>query len=596
MKSFIHLANSFGCALFLILALASSWGSERGRPDFQQPEQDKEESFLSDGKLVSKYLDEHTTVVETRVGDCLVGQNKGEKETILTSPENGTVNRSELSCPLPIDVTSPWKITYSARSKLMTYTFGGNTVSVRVTHPVSEIFVRARGAGNGIYVAPTSFKDSYRGRSTFSNDLNGGDPKTLNLENVIQMFVPGVQIIRITLEHITDEFELEEFAKMRNASPPPERSQLAFQIKLNCNTPALDPLPTSGSLAYDQWNSDYEVSASEGTIISNVTQHGRPLATGEDGIRMPFGLLKTAQRSVPTRFNLVPNGATGDFEWCLLVKFKDTTIGNARVLRATYQLHSDHECIRITQWYHFEREYNPYIDPTKVAYPNYLAGVPHPPFITADLYPTAKLAPIVYYEYYSSNDDTVEQLTLPIEVRWSQNTDDSLFDLVSDPNTLFSTVGGVISLAIGTVFFTDSPGYPIEHMEPIIVNGQRGQGNWDNYHYTSDESSLDIPWFNPPGCAECVHMHWRWGDFMNWPNGNLLIPKASNQTVRLFALTQNHALPDNLLVEVNGEAVGGVAQSMIYEGNGKKPFDNVLIHGIAYNGSGELAQPPQGNN
>ena len=63
-------------------------------------------------------------------------------------------------------------------------------------------------------------------------------------------------------------------------------------------------------------------------------------------------------------------------------------------------------------------------------------------------------------------------------------------------------------------------------------------GIWDNYHQTY-QSMVQEPTFVPPepGCPECVHVHWRWGEFaanpifgggpaFGDPPGRPLIPPA----------------------------------------------------------------------
>jgi hypothetical protein len=92
-----------------------------------------------------------------------------------------------------------------------------------------------------------------------------------------------------------------------------------------------------------------------------------------------------------------------------------------------------------------------------------------------------------------------------------------------------------------------------------IKNGQAG--DWDNFHqtynHTVSEPTLHILKLfealkhgNPnklivPGCAECVHIHWRWSNLAlgaQWGNGLPLIPKAdaqrpaSKQSVQIAAV------------------------------------------------------------
>lgn len=76
----------------------------------------------------------------------------------------------------------------------------------------------------------------------------------------------------------------------------------------------------------------------------------------------------------------------------------------------------------------------------------------------------------------------------------------------------------------------------------VIVNGKQFNDpqtghSWDNLHLTSSAvGKVEPPIPVPPGCAECVHFHWRWDAYFTSPrfgNGNPLIRAGSNQDVSI---------------------------------------------------------------
>lgn len=100
-----------------------------------------------------------------------------------------------------------------------------------------------------------------------------------------------------------------------------------------------------------------------------------------------------------------------------------------------------------------------------------------------------------------------------------------------------------------------------EHYSVIAANGKQ-TGSWDNIHQTY-RSFVSEP-LNPMtaaskrvvgGCPECVHSHWRWGQFNGelFNNGNLYLPSGSDQDLALGVVRYhaNEEHPSNFLDLIN---------------------------------------------
>jgi hypothetical protein len=123
-------------------------------------------------------------------------------------------------------------------------------------------------------------------------------------------------------------------------------------------------------------------------------------------------------------------------------------------------------------------------------------------------------------------------------------------------------------------------------------------GVWDNYHQT-DQSMVQEPTFVPPepGCPECVHVHWRWGEFaanptfgggpaFGDPPGRPLIPPGSNQSLDI-AVTRWHAEeedPTDYLNLVLGNPEP-IIQDVVfwYSSTGYQDHDSFFTHGGFFN-------------
>jgi hypothetical protein len=167
----------------------------------------------------------------------------------------------------------------------------------------------------------------------------------------------------------------------------------------------------------------------------------------------------------------------------------------------------------------------------------------------------------------------------------------SLFAKDFDAFVGFSTLGP-------TVFPTVSPylsnALSNEFEVSAITGGQAGIA--DNYHQTS-KATVVLP-LPPPGCPECVHMHWRWSipdvigsavispqslpDILKWGNGQPLIPSGSKQSVDVgvvrYRAGEEHPNADYSTL-LNGESLIGQPTVFWYSATGVQPSDTFFMHG-----------------
>jgi hypothetical protein len=129
-----------------------------------------------------------------------------------------------------------------------------------------------------------------------------------------------------------------------------------------------------------------------------------------------------------------------------------------------------------------------------------------------------------------------------------------------------------------------------EEAFPNVIDEGRA-GPWDNYHQNTDritEPGLQVspPSFGP-GCAECVHIHWRWGksvpDFPGKHDGTPIIPDGSNQSVELavVAFHPGEEHPDDFhdLVGPNAEPLLDDDPLLWYSATGRQAKDTFFLHG-----------------
>lgn len=224
------------------------------------------------------------------------------------------------------------------------------------------------------------------------------------------------------------------------------------------------------------------------------------------------------------------------------------------------------------------QEYSFYPATTKVAFgPTVLLGLSdylHDHF--RGKFSGARFIPKVTYNFIPANGDRLNELRIP------QRLD---FQLRNKPNNI---AGLFKDVDIAPSFPSDVHGNPllVERAFRAIDDGKGSEV--DNLHL-SDESMIDVPTFYA-ACDNCIHMHWRWGTYFNFPDGyqgKPIIPYGSRQSVGVGITRRKRGEEDpqgwrsllnrEKLVTRNGNK--GLDIVFWYEGIGKANFDTFFSHG-----------------
>jgi hypothetical protein len=371
-----------------------------------------------------------------------------------------------------------------------------------------------------------------------------------------------------------------------------------------CQTPALklpdDPVyslpPGLG------WTGEVEVTPNEGLVLRNVALHqlwsppsddvGRKMLTS---LSVPFVQYKT--NSDPEfESRLCPTNIPG----CVsrLVSFQAPTVVVTRtndeivrkiVTEAEYLVGATDDatsCLRVIQRYEFTHELDPNVRGNPMCEPTESTWLA--PLRTG--LTCAKFIPTVSYEFVTSDPAiTLQSVNVPQRAQFdvdgaSANAvalfhdcepfDDSsdcrfpivgkfpldtvgvqtgwLLDALSTIPTLLPVTAPLSVLVRfgvpGVGVFRDENPLRLETYNTVIDRGVAVRPLIDNFHQTSN-TKIQLP-LPPPGCEECVHLHWRWfrcaleiagrgcvdpidDDFMG---GEPLIPDGSKQSLDVAVL------------------------------------------------------------
>jgi hypothetical protein len=395
------------------------------------------------------------------------------------------------------------------------------------------------------------------------------------------------------------------------------------------------------------WSLHASVSRNDGLVISNVRLGRRHMA---NLMSLPYLNLNFLRRdinqTIPARCELIPNsdqmGYVGDsrspngaLRACdilltsrsRLVDFKsEPSDGKTFAIEAKYlldRLDGDpndpltstvpDSCLVVTQRYQFEKVNSP---------------ADGRPFEPNGALPTGKFFPTVEYQYFSDGS-TLNSITMPQRMQFDAR------DINDDPSPKAHSNGAILTcdpnnpVISPTTCSTGFPGAGILHGENplqeeqfvrVIQGGQTKVfsditlthpgifASVDNYHQGPQpvdipDQSIDLPGLGFPGCPGCVHIHWRWGTFLdpdnflgqlvgvdpafNSNNGDLFIPPGSNQDVdvAMVRAKSDEQHPFDFKVLANGEPLlpsSNPQPVFWYAGTGHQPSDKFFIHGGAF--------------
>jgi hypothetical protein len=205
------------------------------------------------------------------------------------------------------------------------------------------------------------------------------------------------------------------------------------------------------------------------------------------------------------------------------------------IILATYEIDRipkrSSGCLIIKQQYVFEQAVDTEVEPAFSCEGSFAPLRRQKPFC-------ARFRPIVSYDYSSLSDgpflrtvNTVQRLDFLVDGRPTVAA--LIRDLDSPlPFQEWAQRHLVLPFVLG-----ENP-LSREQYFHAIVDGRAGQ--WDNVHLT-DGAKIGEP-VPPPGCPECVHIHWRWGGFLDFPNGRPLIGAGSDQSVDIALTSEDHQL------------------------------------------------------
>lgn len=414
------------------------------------------------------------------------------------------------------------------------------------------------------------------------------------------------------------------FKRVRSSS-----SAEAFVVKIS-NQPVV-PRPAPRIVSGFNWSGRASVSDDDGLIMENVTLGARLMAKQ---ISLPYMALTTSKFS-RKRFELKPNSTgTGRSQ---LIGFWIESEGARMIIQATYRIDTlasgSTSYLFVTQRYEFHQQINEEEQPL-------LACEPSQNNIATSLFSNfvcARWKPIASYTFVGQNGETLKSLKMPQRLHFTPDGDPvrgnavirdcerketgtnaepclftslsplSPFEVYASPDSSPSTRVPGIKLKNNTATLGS------EVIEDAIIGGKSKswhstddlaslknpqKGTWDNIHLTRN-AFVDLPVPLPPGCPECVHIHWRWATFfgpgfgdgppqIDGPSGRagyVMIsqkPLPSNQDVKiaLVKFKTGEDDPSDAWTLANGEALASdVGTVLWYLATGYQLSDQFFAHG-----------------
>jgi hypothetical protein len=343
--------------------------------------------------------------------------------------------------------------------------------------------------------------------------------------------------------------------------------------------PRVEPTP----LSLGPWSATVETSDDDGLVLKDVKLGGRNMA---QMISLPYLSLQTSNYS-NDRVELRPDDTGGGPAASRLVGYRvrppapgaEGAYGPFTV-EATYQIRnissSGRSCLRVQQAYEFfgtiDEEESPgefHCEPSQTQSETKL-------FVGLRC---ARLNPVVRYSYCALDGESLTSLKAPQRLHFR-------IELATQANVLL--IRDFDSWVPPFYAVVGANPHASERQYSTIQNGQTVSFSADNYHQSLGTGPVDEP-LPPPGCPECVHTHWRWGRFLDFPIGHPpgapLIPAGSNQsldfaTVRFHSGEEDPANGFESLV--NSEPTVGTDNVLWYSPTGRRASDAFFTHGLFY--------------
>lgn len=292
-------------------------------------------------------------------------------------------------------------------------------------------------------------------------------------------------------------------------------------------TPAPCPeaiAPDSGVIAGDpsEWSMTWDVSAQDGLVVQDVRLRGRYMAA-----QMSVPYVSVAVAGGPSRkVRLTPRPVSGEPVQSHLVDLRRYTDPDdpmpLLILTATYALEGFPEapeaCLLVTQRYEFRK-----LDPNEHVEPSDSTKINRGPARAS------RFKPIVAFSFHGPPGAQIDDLEIPQRLNFRVDgvvPNAAMF--IQDEDELPSSVFDVPYVVPG--------GNPALREATYLGLRPGLPGDVDNFHQ-SFLNKLDEPFPVPPGVPEGVHVHWRWGTFLVFPDalsaGRPLTPRPQSLEVAL---------------------------------------------------------------
>lgn len=340
--------------------------------------------------------------------------------------------------------------------------------------------------------------------------------------------------------------------------------------------------PDDFVLSGNTWTGDVSVSDADGLVVRNVMLGPRFMA---DQISVPYFRLETSRLPV-MRGELTPDGAQ-DTARSRLVGFRRFS-GDPEGAEATYVVDripaGSDSCLVVKQRYEFSAELpeggcEPSGD-LKVKVGGAQIPIPHNPSL-----PCNRWLPLVEYEFVGAGGDTLRLFNAPQRFYFiDDNRSPNLATLFQDNDV----VGPEVSISLGKgvhIGFNDviANRWDVKREAVFSAIAAGAPGPWDNYHqsyqFVTAPTGIPLP---TPGCAECVHIHWRWGKPAgpDFGDGRPLIG-GSNQDVDVAVVAHHFGEehPADFRDLIDNEQVKGQDIVFWYSATGYRQKDAFFRHG-----------------
>ena len=205
--------------------------------------------------------------------------------------------------------------------------------------------------------------------------------------------------------------------------------------------------------------------------------------------------------------------------------------------------------------------------------------------------PCARFRPIVTYDFRASGGEQLNSISTAQRLHFVISSDVGHSSANRGATAVFRDCDGAQGSGIPLPCGFDWPYvfWRLNCQNPLLrevatsaILGGRSIDLWDNFHQTF-KGRVDEP-IPPPGCPECVHIHWRWSNAFagaQFRGGNPLIPMGSNQSVN-FAIVHfapGEEDPIDYRSLVTGDSLFPGSPVFWYSATGFQDTDQFFTHG-----------------